>query len=305
MAGATEGSERVTPPPKGHVPTPKVVNGSISFARINHDRRPWADMYHELLKSSWGTFIGWAFVVFVFANLAFAALFVAGGDCYGAGEQTGMLSAFSFSIQTMTTIGYGGLSPTTPWADGLVALESFVGVLYVALFSGLCFAKFGRPTARVAFAEKAVINRFHGRPCLMMRMANERNSRIVDARVHVYALLDEVSPEGVSMRRFHLLKLERDHTPVFAMSWLVMHFLDEDSVLAPLATGPQPELMSLVVTVMGIESTTMQTVYGQYYYLPETVELGRRFADVITGKDGMAAIDHSKLHDTVPDPAWE
>ena len=56
------------------MPTPKVVNGSISFARINHDRRPWADMYHELLKSSWGAFIGWAFIVFALANLAFAAM---------------------------------------------------------------------------------------------------------------------------------------------------------------------------------------------------------------------------------------
>ena len=103
-----------------------------------------------------------------------------------------------------------------------------------------------------------------------------RNSRIIDARVHVYALLDVMSPEGVSMRRFYPLQLERDHSPVFAMSWLVMHFLDGDSPLAPLAHGDQAEFMSLVVTVMGIESTTMQTVYGQYYYVPETVERGRR-----------------------------
>jgi inward rectifier potassium channel len=305
MSGSTEGSEQVTPPaPKRHVPTPNVVDGRITFARLNHTRRPWADMYHELLVSSWGTFIGWAFVAYVVTNGVFAVLYLLGGDCYGAGPATGLWTAFSFSIQTMTTIGYGAMAPSTLWADGVVALESFVGVLYVALFSGLCFAKFGRPTARVAFSNKAVINRYQGRPCLMFRMANERESRIVDATVHVYALLDEVSAEGVSLRRFHPLRLERDHTPVFAMSWLVMHFLDDDSVLAPLAEDHQVELMSLVVTVMGIESTTMQTVYGQYYYLPGAIERGRRFADVITGKDGMAAIDHSKMNDTVPDPAW-
>jgi len=305
MSGSTEGSEQVTPPAsKRHVPVPKVEGGRIAFARINHERRPWADMYHELLVSSWWVFIAWAFVAYMVTNALFAVLYVAGGDCYGAGPATGLWTAFSFSIQTMTTIGYGAMAPSTLWADGVVALESFVGVLYVALFSGLCFAKFGRPTARVAFSDKAVINRYHGRPCLMFRMANERESRIVDANVHIYALLDEVSPEGVSLRRFHPLRLERDHSPVFAMSWLVMHFLDGDSVLAPLAEGHQVELMSLVVTVMGIESTTMQTVYGQYYYLPASVEHGRRFADVITGKDGMAAIDHSKMNDTVPDPAW-
>ncbi len=280
------------------------MKGQIQFARLNHERRPFSDVYHELMVMAWARFIGWAFVIYGLTNLVFALLYLAGGDCYNAGEKTNLFTAFSFSIQTLTTIGYGGMAPTTLWADVVVALESFVGVLFVAVFSGLVFAKFGRPSARVAFADKVVVNRFHGRPCLMVRMANERNSRIVDATVHVYALIDELSPEGVSMRRFVPLKLERDHTPVFSMSWLVLHYLDGDSPLLSLATGHQESLMSLVVTVMGIDSTTMQTVYGQYYYRPLEIEHGRRFGDMITGKDGMAAIDHSKLHDTVVDPAW-
>ena len=295
-----------TPPPEHATSAarPLVQDGHLSIAHLHTRRRPWDDAYHRLLTASWLAFIGWAFLAYVLINAIFAGLFLVGGDCYNAGGESGWLAAFSFSIQTLTTIGYGSMVPTTPWADSVVALESFVGVLYVALFSGLCFAKFGRPTARVAFSRFAVIQRFHDRPCLMVRMANERNSRIVDARVHLYALVEETSPEGIAMRRFYPLQLERHHSPVFGLSWVVMHYLDDDSVLSNGVDAPQPSLVALILTVTGVEGTTMQTVYSQHTYARDAIQHGRRFADVMCLIDGVPTVDHSKLHETVPDPTW-
>ena len=286
-------------------PRPAVVNGRIQFQRLGLKRAPWRDAYHELLTASWPTFIGGTALLYLVTTVLFAALYLAGGDCYGAGEATGWRTAIGFSMHTLTTIGYGTLAPATPWADLIALIEAFVGLLGVGLFSGLCFAKFGRPEARIAFAERAVITQHDGQPTLVMRLANERNSNIVDADAHLYALRDVVTAEGETMRRFFRLTLQRNHTPVFAMSWQVMHTIEPGTPLHTLATqGHDPDLVSVVLTVTGTDATFMQQVYGQVYYPIGVVQVGHRFVDIITTHDGMLAIDHSKLHDTLPDPAW-
>lgn len=286
-------------------PRPNLVDGRVQFLRLGHDRAPWADLYHELLVASWPVFIGATFLVYLIVLAAFAGLYLLGGDCYGAGEATGPLSAFAFSVQTLTTIGYGTLAPTTPWAHALVTTEVFVGLLGVGLFSGLCFAKFGRPTSRMAFAHHGVITRYDHHPTLMLRVANERNSNIIAARVAIYALLDVETDEGHRMRRFFPLRPVREETPVFSMSWLVMHTIDEHSLLAPLVTdGAMPELAAIIVSVTGTDATFAQTVHGQAYLQPEQLRIGHRYVDMIREVDGMMALDHARLHDTVPDPAW-
>ena len=289
-----------TPEPRP-VPRPQIRNGNIDFRRLNLGSKPFQDLYHELLVAPWHRFIGWLWLSYMLTNLVFAALYLAGGDCYNAGENTGLWSAFAFSIQTLTTIGYGGMTPTTAWADAVVAAESFVGLFGVAVSSGLCFSKFGRPNARVAFAEPVVLTTFHGRPTLMVRVANERNSRIVDARVHMFALMEHKSPEGHTMRRFFPMTVERDHTPLFLMSWQIIHTLDADSPLVGLDQADLPGLSAIVVTITGTDAVFMQTVYSQYYYQPEDIRRGSRFADMITSVDGMIAVDHGQLHETVPE----
>jgi inward rectifier potassium channel len=293
------------PPQRPVVQRPNVVNGRIQFKRLGLARAPWADLYHEVLVMRWSVFLALTGMLYGLTHAVFASLYLAGGDCYGAGADTGPMTAFFFSVQTLTTIGYGTWSPTTPWAHAVVTLEAFVGVMSVGLFSGLCFAKFGRPTARMRFAERAVITLSDGLPTLMVRVANERNANIIAARVRLYALLDVVTEEGHSMRRFFPLRPVRDETPVFAMSWQIMHVIDEDSVLFGLVhEGGMPQLAAIVVSVTGTDATFMQTVHGQSYYSLDELMVGHRYVDIMTESEGMLAIDHGKLDDTVPDPTW-
>lgn len=282
-------------------PPPSIRNGQLTFRRIGLKRTPWRDLYHSVLTASWWGFLAMLGGGYAVVNAVFAGLYLSCGDCIGADDPRSFLQAFAFSVQTISTIGYGSMSPTSPMADVLVAVESFVGLLGVALATGLCFAKFARPDARVAFSEVAVVARRNGRPCLQFRMANERNSRIVDARLSVYALIDDVSEEGVRMRRFHQLHLERHRSPVFLMSWTVMHFMDGDSPLA----GADPDRLdsrvaAIVATLAGVEDTYMSTVHAQHYYEPHQIRFNHRFVDIITSEDGIIAIDHTRLDDTVP-----
>jgi len=284
---------------------PNVVNGRIQFRRLGLARAPWLDLYHEILVASWPAFIGGTLALYLFTHIVFAGLYLAGGDCYGAGADTGFASAFAFSVQTATTIGYGTLSPTTPWAHALVTMEAFFGILGVGLFSGLCFAKFGRPTARMRFAQTAVVTLSDGMPTLMIRVANERNANIIAARVRLYALIDVVTDEGQKMRRFFPMRPVRDETPVFAMSWQIMHEIDDDSPLQPLIhEGSMPSLGAIIVSLTGTDATFMQIVHGQAYYGQSELRIGHRYVDIMTEVDGMLAIDHGKLDDTLPDPMW-
>jgi len=286
-------------------PRPSFTNGRVQFRRIGLARAPWRDLYHELLTASWPAFIGGTALLYLFTIALFAALYLAGGDCYGAGEDSGVRTALAFSMHTLTTIGYGALSPTTGYADLVATAEAFVGLLGVGLFSGLCFAKFGRPHARMTFAEHAVISMHDGVPTLIARLANERNSNIVDANAHLYVLRDVVTEEGERMRRFYRLTPQRDHTPVFSMSWMVMHSIVPGTPLYRLATeGHDPDLVGVVLTVSGTDATFVQTVFGQAFYSMDQVLVGHRYVDIITSDEGMLAIDHGKLHDTLPDPSW-
>ena len=103
--------------------------------------------------------------------------------------------AFFFSVQTMATIGYGNMSPesrSSPiWSSPRrrsSACSSF------ALTTGLIFARFSRPSARVLFSDVAVIAPFDGVPALMFRMANARRNNILQAEVRVTLLRREVVP---------------------------------------------------------------------------------------------------------------
>jgi inward rectifier potassium channel len=212
------------------------------------------------------------------------------------------LDAFFFSVQTMATIGYGSMYPSTDYANLLVSIEALVGLLGVAMGTGLMFARFSRPTARVLFSGVAVIAPHNGVPALMLRVANERRNQILEAQIGVSLLRDEVTAEGNFMRRFYDLKLLRSQTRSFALSWMVIHEIDENSPLY----GVTPELMAqtetdIVVTITGIDETASQTVHARHYYMTEEILWNMRFVDIFTKKsDGRRMLDFHRFHDVTP-----
>lgn len=233
--------------------SPVVVQGQVSTVREGLPTHPFGDFYVWLLRARWPTVVAILASAYIGINLMFGLLFLAGGDCFGLRDSSAF-DAVMFSVQTFATIGYGGMSPTTTWAHGLVATESFVGILFAGMATGLMFARFSKPTARVAFARNALITPRNGRPTLQIRMANERRSEILQASVQVFALVDETSAEGQHLRRFYPLKLERDTSPLFTLSWTVLHPIDEASLL----WGLTPEtigdhLVAIAVNVAGVD----------------------------------------------------
>ncbi len=273
------------------------LSNTVRKGAPSHLRR---DMYFFFIEGSWTRLMASFAFAFVFLNVFFAAIFQLAPGAIGGDTDQSFADAFFFSVQTLSSLGYGAMSPATPWGDLVVTLEAAVGMLFVALATGLIFAKASRPQASVLFSESMVLTVRHGVPTLMLRAANARGNEVVDATMTVSALMEEVSPEGHHMRRLHDLALVRATSPVFAMTWLAMHEVDENS---PLQDANLDDLMVIIVTMVGHDGTYGQTTYARHMYGHDDIRRGHRFVDVISQlPDGRSMIDLSRFHDTDEDP---
>jgi inward rectifier potassium channel len=261
-----------------------------------------SDLYHHTLVVSWPIFLAGAALLFLAANSVFALLYLAQPGALAGARPGDFGDAFFFSVQTIATIGYGQMTPATRYANIVVTVEVLVGVLTFALLTGLAFARISRPTARVLFSKVAVVGPIQGVPTLSLRISNERRNQILQAEVTLALLRDEVTPEGSFLRRFYDLKLLRSRTPVFAMTFLVMHPLDEESPLFGATTESlAAQQAELVITLTGLDETLSQTVHARASYLASEILFNRRFVDIFgVTPEGRRAIDYTRFHDTLP-----
>jgi len=266
-------------------------------------RRPWfGDLYYFMLRISWCSFLLGGVALYIAANAGFALLYLLQPGAIGGARPGSFADAFFFSVQTIGTIGYGQLVPATLYANLLVTLETASGLMFLAIATGLVFARFSRPTARMLFSRVAVIGPHNGKPTLALRLANQRRNQILQAEVAATLVRDERTAEGVLIRRFYDLTLARYRSPVFALTFTVMHEIDRDSPLyGASAASLEAQNVELVVTASGIDETIAQRVHARTSYLPDEILWGHRFVDVIGWtEDGRRVIDYRRFHDTVP-----
>ena len=263
---------------------------------------PLRDLYHFLLTSTWRGLFGLVLLAYLGTNALFAAAYLAVGDGIEEARPGSFADAFFFSVQTMATIGYGKMAPRGLAANALVTVEALVGLLGLAIVTGLVFAKFSRPTARVLFSRVAVVGSFQGTEALLFRMANARGNQIAEAQIHLVMLRTERTVEGEEIRRVHDLALLRSRSAFFQLTWLAVHPLTPQSPLyGETAESLAEKEVDLVVSLSGFDEALSQTVHARHGYGPNQVLFGHRFVDVIHRlPDGRRAIDYRRFHDAVP-----
>jgi inward rectifier potassium channel len=239
---------------------------------------------------------------YIGGNVLFALLYLLEAGAITNARPGSFADAFFFSVQTMATIGYGHMAPASLYANLLVTVETMFALMVVAIATGLAFARFSRPTARVQFSRVAVIGPHDGRPTLSVRLANERRNQILQAEVTMTFVRDEPTAEGGIMRRFYDMKLLRHRTPIFAMTFSLLHVIDKGSPLfGATAASLDAQNAELVVTATGLDETIAQPVHARTSYLPDEILWNRRFVDLIGyTEDGRRAIDYRRFHETEP-----
>jgi inward rectifier potassium channel len=274
---------------------------SLNVVRLGLPRVHFADLYHSLLTLSWARFFIMIWLSYTVTNSLFALVYLAGGDCIANARPGSFKDAFFFSVQTMATIGYGAMYPRTDYANTIVSIQALFGLWGVAMVTGLAFARFSRPTARVIFSRVAVITPFNGVPTLMYRTANQRYNQILEAQQRATLIRDELTSEGEFMRRFYDLQLVRSQSPIFALTWTVMHVIDENSPLYGITVKDLVEQQAeIVITLTGIDETVSQTIHARHSFVASEILCNMRFVDIISRTpEGKRVVDYTRFHEVM------
>lgn len=284
----------------------RIINrdGSINIKRKGLPILNTSDNYNALITMRWPKFWFIVIGVYLLTNILFATIYVNIGDnnLLGADTQTPyhhFLSAFFFSAQTLSTVGYGHVSPQGIPTNFVAAFESMLGLLAFAIATGLLYGRISRPSAKVSYSDMVLIAPYAptGRG-LMLRLANKRHNVLIDLDIElVFSYNEEVA--GKTIRRFHNLKLERSKVSILTLSWTVVHPIDENSPLYNMtAEDMEAGRANLVVLMQAFDDTFSQTVHSRTSYLYNEMVWGAKFTPAFyDDPNGLVTLDLTKISD--------
>jgi len=278
--------------------------GRTEFLKINAAVSGWRDSYHWVLSLSWPRFALFLAVSYVVINLLFGTLYVIRPNCINDLQPGSFPFAFFFSVETLATVGYGHNYPVTLYGHIIVTVEIFIGMIWLAVITGLIFVRFARPTARILFSNSLVIAPHDGRLSLMFRVANLRHTSMAEAEFRIIYSRDERVLEGEDIRRFYYLTLYPDRMISFPAALTIRHTIDEQSPLF----GITPERLAqedafFIASTVSLELVMAASVQSAKDYAVEDIRFGERFVDVYEElPDGRLTVDYGRLHETEPVP---
>jgi inward rectifier potassium channel len=262
------------------------------------------DLFHHFMTVSWPRLFATLGTFFIVFDLLFGFLYYLDPGCIANLNPPGFAGDFFFSVETLATVGYGEMHPETFYGHLIAMIEIFVGLMSLALITGLMFARFSRPRARFLFTKNGVVRPIAGKTTLIFRAANARQNIVQDASARLRMLRDEVTEEGYHIRRIVDLPLLRSEHPMFALGWTIMHVIDDASPLR----GETAESLSntsatFVLSVSGTDENTGQTLMARGEYASGDICWNATFHDILQEEpDGTLHVDYSKFHDIDPLP---
>ncbi|MBO9672215.1 MAG: ion transporter [Sphingobacteriaceae bacterium] len=273
-------------------------------ANIERTGLPWFkfdDTYTRLVTMSWPRFFLVILVAYLLVNTFFAILYNLIGienlvGAKGITLRDQFFDAFFFSAQTISTVGYGHISPQGFITSVLAAFESMLGLLAFALATGLLYGRFSRPTSKVSFSKKMVIAPYQGGHGLMCRLVNLRRNQLIEVEVQMVMSYNEIVDDK-QVRRFYPLHLERDKISILSLNWTLVHPITEDS---PLFEKSLIELqlaeVEVFVMLKAFDDTFAQTIHTRTSYQDEEIEMDARFEKMYYHNEtGKTVMDYSKL----------
>lgn len=267
-------------------------DGSFNVKRVGDSFLNSVNWYHHLITMSWVGFLATVFLFYSVLNLIFACIYMVIGVKYLEGMDSGQSlhpfwEAFFFSAQTLTTVGYGRVSPTGFLTNVLAAVEALVGLLLIALATGMLYGRFSRSLPRIRFSKNLVISPYMDINGAMFRIIHERDNELVDLDVEVSLSCLDILPNGKKVRKYYPLELERNRVNFFPLNWTIVHPITEDSPLYGMSELEMKEKDSeFLIMIKAIDDTFMQQVHVRYSYHHEEVLFGVKFKPLFDSGNG-------------------
>ena len=256
-------------------------DGSFNVERRGTD---WRDIhpYLFLISLPWPAFLALVFVAYLAVNTIFAALYYSlgpghlmGGDAPHKLDR--FMNAFFFSAHTLTTVGYGNIAPSAVSSNILAVIEALIGLLGFALATGILFGRFSRPSARIGFSESALIAPYESRTSLQFRILNRRPNALMEVEATVILMLVEGEP-GKQKRTFQPLTLERDTIDFLALTWTVVHPIDDASPLfGKTDEDAGRKQAEVIILIKAFDETFSQSVRARYSYRYDEIVWNAKF----------------------------
>lgn len=179
-------------------------------------------------------FISIIFLFFVAINVLFGSIYyLIGADQFDGLSNTDHWTTyrelFYFSTQTITTVGYGHVSPVGDGASIVAGIEALTGFLLLAIATGLIYGRFSKPKSFLVFSDHALVSPYKAGNAIMFRFAGFKDKHTLtdlEVRVNTGMLVEE---NGKADYKYFSLHLERSKVENMAMSWTVVHPIDESS----------------------------------------------------------------------------
>jgi len=256
--------------------------------------------YHWLISMSWTRFCLLILGSYLLVNIFFASLYYLGGEENFEGIKAStnferFLNEFFFSTQTFTTVGYGRVNPVGVYANIISSIESLMGLLSLAVATGLLYGRFVRPYAKILYSDTAVIAPFKDHTAFQFRIANKRSShQMVDVEIEVL-----LSIVDVDKRRFKSLDLEYKKINFFNSTWTVNHPINEESPLYGLSESDLNDAKAeFLILLKGFDDTFAQVIHWRSSYRYDEIVWSARFKSIYTiSEEGMTTIELDKISD--------
>jgi inward rectifier potassium channel len=279
--------------------------GAFELFTTGASRFDLRDPYHFIATMSWPVFFLCLVVSELLINSGFALLYIAVPGCIANVPAGSFIDAFFFSIETLATVGYGTMVPATRYGHVISAIEIICGIVYTAVVTGVIFIRFSKPKVKIVYAERPVVANHNGVPTLMIRIANGRTHVLTDASVRLSALMMESTPEGQQFRRMQSLDLALSHFPLFALTWTLMHKIDDRSPLhAHSADDLIRDGVRLMLSIEARDPALSVQVHDLMSYPAETIAFGMRYSDAVSWDDrGRTSADIRRVSMIEPDLA--
>ena len=276
-------------------------DGNFNIKLVNQPFSAWLNLYNRLIIMSWPRFGIMVFSAFLVVNFIFAIIYFSIGVEHFSGiiatnSFEKFYETFFFSAQTLTTVGYGRISPVGFWVSLISAIESLLGLLSFALATGLLYGKFSRPVAHIGYSKTALIAPYLDTQAFMFRIINERSHQLIEVSAQAVLSRLEKKEDGSLIRKYYSLKLERNLVNFFPSNWTIVHAITEES---PLFGQTQKELdeaeAEVLILIKGFDDAFAQTVHSRNSYTADEIIWNAKFENMQENEGHLTVVDLAKL----------